>query len=148
MTDEESRGRLDRWRRVSAGDSLGRRQQTVDTVMVFEFSASTWNPHRLHYDADYARDEEGRPGTLVPGPLQGALLEELASSWAEEHGAVVTSLRYRHGAPALVGHELVATGEVESIHHDRGEATLGLWIEADGERTTVGSATVVGGPEA
>jgi 3-methylfumaryl-CoA hydratase len=48
---------------------------TVDAgpVLLFRFSALTFNSHRIHYDEGYARSE-GYPGLLVQGPLQAALM--------------------------------------------------------------------------
>lgn len=40
-----------------------------DPVLLFRYSALTLNGHRIHYDADYARDTEGYPGLVVHGPL-------------------------------------------------------------------------------
>ena len=50
---------------------------TVDPVLLFRFSALTYNAHRIHYDLHYAR-AEGYPGLLVHGPLQALLMAELA----------------------------------------------------------------------
>ena len=50
---------------------------TVDPVLLFRFSALTYNAHRIHYDLQYAR-AEGYPGLLVHGPLQALLMAELA----------------------------------------------------------------------
>jgi 3-methylfumaryl-CoA hydratase len=50
---------------------------TVDPVLLFRFSALTYNAHRIHYDRDYAR-AEGYPGLVVHGPLQALLMAELA----------------------------------------------------------------------
>ena len=50
---------------------------TVDPVLLFRYSALTYNAHRIHYDRDYARTE-GYPGLLVHGPLQALLMAELA----------------------------------------------------------------------
>jgi 3-methylfumaryl-CoA hydratase len=50
---------------------------TVDPVLLFRFSALTYNAHRIHYDREYARGE-GYPGLLVHGPLQALLMAELA----------------------------------------------------------------------
>ena len=36
---------------------------------MFRYSALTFNPHRIHYDRDYAREVEGYPGLVVHGPL-------------------------------------------------------------------------------
>ncbi len=48
---------------------------TVDAgpVLLFRFSALTFNSHRIHYDERYA-GSEGYPGLLVQGPLQAALM--------------------------------------------------------------------------
>lgn len=50
-----------------------------DPVLLFRFSAATGNSHRIHYDADYVRNEEGYPNIVVHGPLQAILLADLAA---------------------------------------------------------------------
>ncbi|MEP1536236.1 MAG: MaoC family dehydratase N-terminal domain-containing protein [Paracoccaceae bacterium] len=45
-----------------------------DTTLLFRYSALTFNGHRIHYDAEYARDIEGYPGLVVHGPLLAQLL--------------------------------------------------------------------------
>jgi 3-methylfumaryl-CoA hydratase len=45
-----------------------------DPVLLFRFSALTFNGHRIHYDRDYAREVEGYPGLVVHGPLVATLL--------------------------------------------------------------------------
>lgn len=51
---------------------------TPDPVMLFRYSALTFNGHRIHYDRDYVMQEEGYPGLIVHGPLIGTLLMKLA----------------------------------------------------------------------
>jgi 3-methylfumaryl-CoA hydratase len=46
-------------------------------VLLFRFSALTFNAHRIHYDRPYAIDEEGYPGLVVHGPLTAVLLLDL-----------------------------------------------------------------------
>jgi 3-methylfumaryl-CoA hydratase len=48
----------------------------VDPVVLFRFSALTFNAHRIHYDRDYA-SSEGYPGLVVHGPLQALLMSEV-----------------------------------------------------------------------
>ncbi|MEO0831139.1 MAG: MaoC family dehydratase N-terminal domain-containing protein, partial [Pseudomonadota bacterium] len=43
-------------------------------VLLFRYSALTMNSHRIHYDADYARQVEGYDGPVVHGPLLAQLL--------------------------------------------------------------------------
>lgn len=50
----------------------------VDPVLLFRFSALTFNSHKIHYDRRYAADEEKYPGLVVHGPLQAVLLLESA----------------------------------------------------------------------
>lgn len=50
---------------------------SADEVLLFRYSALTFNSHRIHIDRDYARDEEGYPGLVVHGPLLATLLMNL-----------------------------------------------------------------------
>jgi 3-methylfumaryl-CoA hydratase len=82
----------------------------VDPVLLFRFSALTYNSHRIHYDRDYARQVEGYPGLVVHGPLQALLMAELARR--------VTSLpasceySYRLVAPLFEGQGLIVSATV------------------------------------
>lgn len=54
-----------------------REDVSPDPVMLFRYSALTFNGHRIHYDRDYATAEEGYPGLVVHGPLLATLLAGL-----------------------------------------------------------------------
>ena len=49
-----------------------------DPVLLFRFSALTFNSHRIHYDRAWAMDVEGYPGLVVHGPLTTTLLVDFA----------------------------------------------------------------------
>jgi len=51
----------------------------IDTVMLFRYSALTFNGHRIHYDTPYATDVEHYPGLVIHGPLQATLLMNFAA---------------------------------------------------------------------
>ncbi len=68
-------------------------------TMLFRYSAITFNAHRIHYDAPFARREFGMPGPVVHGPLLAQLLMLLA----QEHLGVVKSFDFRATAPLPVG---------------------------------------------
>jgi 3-methylfumaryl-CoA hydratase len=53
----------------------GRLELRVDPVVLFRFSALTYNAHRIHYDAHYTA-AEGYPDLVVHGPLQALLMGE------------------------------------------------------------------------
>jgi 3-methylfumaryl-CoA hydratase len=50
---------------------------TPNPVLLFRFSALTFNGHRIHYDHPYATKVEGYPGLIVHGPLLVILLLDL-----------------------------------------------------------------------
>lgn len=70
---------------------------TPTPVMLFRYSALTFNSHRIHYDADYCRDVEGFPGPVVHGPLTATLLAGMA---AKQSGArALKRFAYRAVSP-------------------------------------------------
>ena len=52
----------------------------VSPVLLFRYSALTYNGHRIHYDRDYATGVEGYPGLVTHGPLQAIAMAEAARS--------------------------------------------------------------------
>lgn len=55
-----------------------RHRVTPDPVLLFRFSALTFNSHRIHYDLPWATGVEGYPGLVVHGPLTSTLLIDFA----------------------------------------------------------------------
>jgi 3-methylfumaryl-CoA hydratase len=64
-----------------------------DAVLLFRYSALTFNGHRIHYDHRYVRDVEGYPGLVVHGPLIATLLVDLLRR--ERPGAALTSFSFK-----------------------------------------------------
>jgi 3-methylfumaryl-CoA hydratase len=54
-----------------------RRTIRPDDVLLFRYSALTFNAHRIHYDRRYATETDGYPGLVVHGPLIATLLLDL-----------------------------------------------------------------------
>lgn len=69
------------------------------TVMMFRYSAITFNSHRIHYDLAYAQEVEGYPGLVVQGPMQAAMLLH----FAREGGRSVTQFSFTSRAPLFCG---------------------------------------------
>jgi 3-methylfumaryl-CoA hydratase len=61
-----------------------RRSIKIDPVLLFRFSALTFNGHRIHYDRTYAVEVEKYPGLVVHGPLQAIMLFEAARTAAPD----------------------------------------------------------------
>jgi 3-methylfumaryl-CoA hydratase len=60
------------------GDAAWSKAFELSHALVFRYSAITWNAHRIHYDADYARREEGYPQVVQNGGLTLQLIIEAA----------------------------------------------------------------------
>ncbi len=58
-------------------DAAFSREWLADPVMLFRYSALTFNGHRIHYDRSYVTEVEGYPGLIVHGPLIATLLLDL-----------------------------------------------------------------------
>ena len=76
-------------------------QRTVvpDDVLLFRYSALTFNGHRIHYDRRYVTEVEGYPGLVVHGPLLATLLMDLLHRQAP--GAEVASFRFKAVRPTF-----------------------------------------------
>ncbi|MGB5707135.1 MAG: MaoC family dehydratase N-terminal domain-containing protein [Arenicellales bacterium] len=67
---------------VAGSDAEIQRSIVPSPVLLYRYSALTFNGHRIHYDIDYCRDVEGYPGLVFHGPLSATLLLDLASETA------------------------------------------------------------------
>lgn len=106
---------------------------TVETpaVLLFRYSALTFNGHRIHYDRDYARDVEGYPGLVVHGPLQATLLANMAARLSD--GRPPRAFAYRGVAPLFDG----AAFTVNAARRDGG---FDLWCADSTGATTMTAA--------
>jgi 3-methylfumaryl-CoA hydratase len=91
----------------------------TDPVLLFRFSALTYNGHRIHYDKPYVTTAEGYPDLVIHGPLMALLALELPRLHAPE--ATVTSFEYRLVRPAFVPARVIAAGQA-----DGGEVSLAV----------------------
>jgi 3-methylfumaryl-CoA hydratase len=74
-------------------DAAWTREISPDDVLLFRYSALTFNGHRIHYDRRYATQVEGYPGLVVHGPLIATLLLDLLRRNLAD--ASVASLSFR-----------------------------------------------------
>ena len=89
-----------------------------DPVLLFRYSALTFNGHRIHYDHPYVTGVEGYPGLIVHGPLLGTLQMELARR--SNPGRTPATFEFRATSPVFAGAAF----------------TVGARREADGAVTT------------
>jgi 3-methylfumaryl-CoA hydratase len=105
----------------------------ADPVLLFRYSALTFNGHRIHYDRDYVTRIEGYPGLVVHGPLQASLLIEFG---AKLHGGKAPKIfTYRGLQPLFDGSEF-------SVNASATGDSMNLWTaNASGASTMKGTAT-------
>ncbi|KMO15838.1 FAS1-like dehydratase domain-containing protein [Methylobacterium platani] len=94
---------------VPAGDEAAWSVE-ANPVLLFRYSAMTFNGHRFHYDHPYATQVEGYAGLVVHGPMQASLLLNLAAS---RLGRVPARFRYRGVAPMIAGSRFAVAGQRE-----------------------------------
>jgi 3-methylfumaryl-CoA hydratase len=88
--------------RPSEREPVWRREVTPDPVLLFRYSALTFNGHRIHYDRSYVTEVEGYPGLIVHGPLLATLMVDLARRHAADIGGGKRIARFRFRALAPV----------------------------------------------
>ena len=76
-----------------------RREIVPDDVLLFRYSALTFNGHRIHYDRKYVTEVEGYPGLIVHGPLIATLLMDLLRRQLPD--ADVASFRFKAVRPTF-----------------------------------------------
>jgi 3-methylfumaryl-CoA hydratase len=83
-------------REAAPKEAPWRRTVMPDPILLFRFSALTFNSHRIHYDRRWAMEVEGYAGLVVHGPLTSTLLLD----FARDHAAGRTVVEYTTQARA------------------------------------------------
>ncbi len=96
------------------------RELVPDDVLLFRYSALTFNGHRIHYDRKYVTEVEGYPGLIVHGPLIATLLMDLLRR--EAPGADVAAFRFKAVRPTFDGAPMRVNGAREG-------QTVKLWAQ-------------------
>lgn len=108
-------------RRPAPARSSWRRDIVPDDVLLFRYSALTFNGHRIHYDRRYVTEVEGYPGLIVHGPLIATLLVDLLR---RNTGAALQSFRFRALSPLFDVAPFAVCGTT-----DADSGTVALWAQ-------------------
>lgn len=111
----------------------------VGPLLLFRFSALTYNAHRIHYDRKWATEVEGYPGLVVHGPLQALGLTELCRRFVPDQR--LRHFRFRAVRPAFDDGPLLLRGR----RHRPGEDGATVALEAfdhDGATTMIATGTL------
>jgi 3-methylfumaryl-CoA hydratase len=99
--------------------SMWEREIVPSDVLLFRYSALTFNSHRIHYDRKYVTEVEGYPGLVVHGPLIATLLLDLLRR--ELPDAVVATYQFKAVRPLFDLNPFFVCGE------RRDDKTVQLW---------------------
>jgi 3-methylfumaryl-CoA hydratase len=114
-------------------DAAWSRKIKPDPVLLFRFSALTFNGHRIHYDQPYVTGVEGYPDLVVHGPLLGMLQMELARRSNPQRPA--RSFEFRALSPVFAGPTFTVQARREA------DGSLTTWIaDANGGLAQQGKA--------
>jgi 3-methylfumaryl-CoA hydratase len=115
------------------GEATWRREMPPDPVLLFRYSALTFNGHRIHYDLKFATEAAGYPGLVVHGPLLATLMVDLVRRARPE--ARVTSFSFRAERPVFDTAPFTVAGEPAP-----GGKGAELWVAGpDGDYASRGS---------
>lgn len=115
------------------GRAIWSRSITADPVLLFRYSALTFNGHRIHYDWRYVTGEEGYPDLIVNGGLQTLLVCELVRSHAT---GPMRSMSSRNVRPLFVNRPFTLCGEPAADN-----TTAKVWVaDQDGAPTLIADA--------
>jgi 3-methylfumaryl-CoA hydratase len=121
--------------KAPSDDTFNRVIET-SALLLFRYSALTFNGHRIHYDYPYVTQEEGYPGLIVHGPLIATLLVDLVRR--QFPGATLASFAFRALRPTFAPNPFSVCGKAS----DDGR-TLELWAkDHDGYLTMRATATL------
>ncbi|HRQ57431.1 MAG TPA: MaoC family dehydratase N-terminal domain-containing protein [Azoarcus taiwanensis] len=110
-----------------------------DEVLLFRYSALTFNGHRIHYDWPYVTQVEGYPGLVVHGPLIATLL--LEHMQRQLPGVTLAGYQFRAVSPVFNTEPFFVCGRPEADGK-----TVKLWARgADGALRMEATATLAGG---
>ena len=101
-------------------DAEWAREIVPDPVLLFRYSALTFNGHRIHYDRRYAIEVEGYPGLVVHGPLQAILLLDLLRR--EKPTATINRFQFRTMKPVFDATSFKLCGKSLS------DSQIRLWV--------------------
>jgi len=100
-------------------DETFSRRIVPDSVLLFRYSALTFNGHRIHYDRSYVTEVEGYPGLIVHGPLIATLLMDLLRR--QRPSSVVKQFSFTAKSPLFDLHPFDVCGRFD------GERSAALW---------------------
>ncbi len=143
---------------VQIGEELPMVRKEINLARMMAYGAATWDFIRVHYDADYVR-EQGFKAPFVDGQMLGGFLAQLVQDWAGPQG-FLRKLGFRNRIMLYPSDIITCGGLVTGayVQHYEGQHNEGqddealvecdLWIEnQDGDQVVQPASAVVRLPQ-
>ena len=114
---------------VNVGDEIPSLVKEITSIGMVMYAASTWDFHRYHHDADYAKSK-GMKAPFVDGQEMGGFLAQHIVDWAGID-ATLKRLAFRYANFVFAGDTLTCKGRVTGKSEQKGDALVECeqWIE-------------------
>jgi 3-methylfumaryl-CoA hydratase len=122
--------------KAAAATSTWERKWIPNDVLLFRYSALTFNGHRIHYDRRYVTEVEGYPGLIVHGPMVATLLLDLLRHQLPD--AQVARYEFRAVRPVFDINPFCVCGEPQPDGK-----TIKLWAKDHEGWLTMDATTVI-----
>jgi len=129
-------GESSRAPQIAPRDAQWQRTVHPSEVLLFRYSALTFNAHRIHYDRKFAGETEGYPGLVVHGPLIATLLLDLLRRHRPQ--ADVVRFQFRAVSPLFDTAPFKVCGNAES-----GGQRITLWATGPGDALAMTASAAI-----
>ncbi|ODQ65235.1 hypothetical protein NADFUDRAFT_12636, partial [Nadsonia fulvescens var. elongata DSM 6958] len=125
LTSENDDARKDLLNRFMKCPSTPAYQHTLtpSELLLFRYSALTFNAHKIHYDPEFCKTHEKLPGVVVHGPLACTLLLKWFTTKILPEGQEIIKFEYRNLVPLFSQKPLIM-----SCKPSRKNGVYDVWI--------------------
>ena len=125
---------------VKVGDEIPELIKHPSTRQLVQYAGAQGDFYEIHYDQEFARSV-ALPGVILHGLLKAAFLGQLVTDWLGDRGSL-KSFEVSYRGIDQPGRPYRCRGKITKVDGD--QVDLEVWGEdLDGNKTTVGSATVL-----
>jgi acyl dehydratase len=125
---------------IAVGDSVPPLRRTIELTDMVAYAGSTWDWHKLHYDANYLESKR-IPAPVVDGQVFGAYLVEQLQDWLGPK-AWVSALDFRFKNLVFAGETIECTATVTDVQPDGDSLviTVTSQVEVVGDKARLAAA--------
>ena len=132
------------WEDVEAGAEVPRLEKNPTTQQLVKYAGASGDFYQIHYDKDFAL-KANLPGVILHGALKNGFLGQMMTNFAGHEGWL-RKLAVQYRGMDQPGSKVVCKGKVVKKYAQGRDHLVDceIWLEnAKGEKTTIGSATVI-----